>query len=61
MKLAELLYSVFPDIENEYNRINNKSFNALNSMQYVTNTITVVNELKAKIDTEINNAQGSNP
>lgn len=61
MKLAELLYGVFPNIENKYNKINNKSLNTLSGIPCILNTMNVVNELKEKIDAEINNAQGNNP
>lgn len=59
-KLGELIYNVFPNIEKEYNRINNQSANALASIQVINNIFTCVNELKQRIDTERQTKQQQN-
>ena len=59
--LAELLYNVFPNIEQDYQRINSTASNTLNSIPSVINTINLTNDLISKIDAEIQNAQGQNP
>ena len=59
--LSQLLYNVFPDIEKEYNKINNSTFNSLNSIPCVINIIELVRDLKDRIENETQNAQGSNP
>lgn len=52
--LVELLYSVFPTIEKNYEDINSQSENALNKFAYVTNVMTCSKELRDRIDAEIN-------
>ena len=54
--LIDLLYNVYPNIKKEYQ---NYSM-GLNSL-VITNEFTILDDLKSRIDAEINNAQGTNP
>lgn len=63
-KLFALLFNIFPQIEQEYNKENTNSFNSLNSIVSITNAMQLTQDLTTKITTEIQNtqnAQGQNP
>ena len=54
--LTSLLYFVYPKIKRQY-----QNFSMGYSSQLVTNEFTIIDDLKTRIDAEINNAQGNKP
>lgn len=54
--LIGLLYNVYPNIKKQYQKYS-MGYNS----QTITNEFTMIDDLKSKIDAEINNAQGQNP
>jgi hypothetical protein len=54
--LIGLLYNVYPNIKKQYQKYS-MGYNS----QVITNEFTIIDDLKTRIDAEINNAQGQNP
>ena len=54
--LIDLLYNVYPKIKSQYQKCG-MGYNSL----IVTNEFGILDDLKNRIDTEINNAQGQQP
>lgn len=60
--LMRLLFTTFPyDIEKKFDKINRNTMNALSSIGYVDAIMQTIRQMESDIETEMQNAQGSNP
>ena len=60
--LMQLLCYTFPnDIEKKFDKINRNTMNALSSIGYVDAIMQTIRQMESDIETEMQNAQGSNP
>ena len=60
--LMQLLYYTFPnDIEKKFDKVNKNTMNALSSIGYVDAIMQTIRQMESDIETEMQNAQGTNP
>lgn len=60
--LMQLLCYTFPnDIEKKFDKINNSTMNALSSIDYVDASMQTIRQMESDVETEMQNAQGTNP